>query len=198
MKRARSSEPASIGLHDFAMTADGRTGAILRAQKVGPGMVGDTLSDPTREIPIRYWDPGRRLLKCIRDEEALRPYKDSISRFRRRVIVIRYRFWSVVSGADIPFTCAIGKGLLIPHPNGIVIHPEAIIGMNCLIMQQVTIGTLEMGGVPVIEDQVDIGAGAKILGNVRIGKNAKIGANAVVLSDVPSGAVAVGVPARIV
>jgi serine O-acetyltransferase len=80
---------------------------------------------------------------------------------------------------------------MIPHPNGIVIHPEARIGVNCLIFQQVTI----CDGVD-IAGHVEIGAGAKINGNVRIGAHARIGPNAVVLSDVPSGATAVGVPAR--
>ena len=94
----------------------------------------------------------------------------------------------MVTGADIPLNCRIGGGLLIPHPNGIVIHPDAEIGVNCLIFQQVTIGTRDGVGVPAIAGHVDIGAGAKILGSVHVGAHAKIGANAVVSSDVPSGA----------
>jgi serine O-acetyltransferase len=111
--------------------------------------------------------------------------------------VLRHRFWSVVTGADIPLNCRIGGGLLIPHPNGIVIHPEAEIGANCLIFQQVTIGSRGKGGVPVIEGHVDIGAGAKILGPARVGAHARIGANAVVTGDVPRGATAAGTPAAI-
>jgi serine O-acetyltransferase len=102
----------------------------------------------------------------------------------------------VVTGADIPLTCHIGGGLLIPHPNGIVVHPDARIGVNCLIFQQVTIGTGDRRGVPDIGGHVDIGAGARILGPVRIGAHARIGANAVVLADVAAGATAVGIPAR--
>jgi serine O-acetyltransferase len=94
--------------------------------------------------------------------------------------------------------CQLGGGLLIPHPNGIVIHPDATIGVNCLIHQQVTIGVAGNRGVPRIGGHVDIGAGAKILGGVVIGDHAKIGANAVVTRDVPAGATAVGIPARIV
>ena len=86
---------------------------------------------------------------------------------------------------------------MMPHPNGIVIHPEAEIGPNCLIFQQVTIGAGLKPGLPIIEGHVDIGAGAKIIGNIRIGAHARIGANAVVLHDVPSGATAVGIPAII-
>ena len=93
--------------------------------------------------------------------------------------------------------CNLGGGLLLPHPNGIVIHPDAQIGPNCLLFHQVTIGEAA-GGVPTLEGHVDVGAGAKIIGQLRIGKHAKIGANAVVLTDVPAGATAVGVPARII
>jgi serine O-acetyltransferase len=87
----------------------------------------------------------------------------------------------------------VGGGLILRHPNGIVIHPSATIGPNCLILQQVTIvGYVEVGG------HVDIGAGAKILRRAKLGDHSKIGANAVVICDVPPGATAVGVPARII
>jgi serine O-acetyltransferase len=111
--------------------------------------------------------------------------------------VLRHRWWTVVTGADIPLNCKLGGGLLLPHPNGIVIHPGAEIGPNCLIFQQVTIGEAA-GGVPTLEGHVDVGTGAKILGQLNVGKHAKIGANAVVLDDVPAGATAVGIPARII
>jgi len=104
---------------------------------------------------------------------------------------LRHRFWSVITGADIPLNCQIGGGLLIPHPNGIVIHPDAAIGVNCLIFQQVTLGIRSGPGVPIIGGHVDIGAGAKILGPVRIGDHTRIGANAVVTKDVPSHTTAV-------
>jgi serine O-acetyltransferase len=103
-----------------------------------------------------------------------------------------------VTGADIPLNVNVGGGLLIPHPNGIVIHPDAIVGVNCLIFQQVTIGHSDGSGLPVIEGHVDLGAGAKILGPVRVGAHARVGANAVVISDIPPGATAVGNPARII
>lgn len=85
----------------------------------------------------------------------------------------------------------------MPHPNGIVIHPGASIGPNCLIFQQVTIGSRGPGDVPIIGGHVDIGAGAKILGAIKIGHHSKVGANAVVLCDVPDNSVAVGIPANI-
>ena len=88
----------------------------------------------------------------------------------------------------------------MPHPNGIVIHPMCKIGPNCIIFQQVTLGSNGSGirtGVPTLGGHVDIGAGAKILGPINIGDNAVIGANAVVLTDVPANAVAIGIPARV-
>jgi serine O-acetyltransferase len=111
--------------------------------------------------------------------------------------VLRHRYWSAVTGADIPLNCKLGGGLMIPHPNGIVIHPDVEVGPNCLIFQQVTLGAGH-GGVPRLGGHVDVGAGAKIIGAVSIGNHAKIGANAVVITDVPVGATAVGVPAKIV
>jgi serine O-acetyltransferase len=105
----------------------------------------------------------------------------------------------MVSGADIPINCNIGGGLLLPHPNGIVVYSTAQIGVNCLIFQQVTMGTGgPIPGAPILAGHVDVGAGAKILGGVTIGNHARIGANAVVLQDVPDGATAVGIPARII
>ena len=90
-----------------------------------------------------------------------------------------------------------GPGLVLVHSQGIVINTNVKGGQNVVIEHQVTIGA-EKGLVPVLGDNVFIGAGAKIIGGVRIGNGARIGANAVVLADVPDGATAVGVPARIV
>ena len=150
------------------------------------------IADWTREEPRQFWDPGRKLLRTIRSYQRWQQEKGVTARFFLKWLVIRHRFWSAITGADIPLNCNIGGGLLIPHPNGIVIHPDAWIGVNCLIFQQVTIGTRNGGELPRIGDHVDIGAGAKILGRVEIGTRARIGANAVIIKDVESGAVAVG------
>jgi serine O-acetyltransferase len=138
------------------------------------------------------WDPSRALLASIRTYQHHAKSRNPLRILVKKWAVLRHRFWSVVTGADIPLNCQLGGGLLLPHPNGIVIHPRARIGPNCLIFQQVTIGTRRGGESPVIGSYVDIGAGAKILGNVHIGDHARIGANAVVLKDVPSGKTAVG------
>lgn len=151
--------------------------------------------DWSREAPVRGWDPSRRLLGAIRDYQSAG--QGTGAGLRRRWAALRHRFWSLVTQAEIDLNARIGGGLLLPHPNGIVIHPEAEIGPNCLIFQQVTLG-IGAGGAPRLGGHVDVGAGARLLGPITVGDHAVIGANAVVLRDVPAGATAVGVPARIV
>jgi serine O-acetyltransferase len=154
--------------------------------------------DWTREDKAWHeWAPSRSLLASIRAYQRVKDSKFPWNRAARLLCVMRHRWWSIVTGADIPLNCRLGGGLLIPHPNGVVIHPDATVGPNCLIFQQVTLGSFG-SGAPRIGGHVDIGAGAKILGPITIGHHAKIGANAVVLSDVPEGATAVGIPAKII
>lgn len=154
--------------------------------------------DWTRERCRRLWDPGRRLLQAVRCYQKWKN-RGPLLRWVSKYWVLQHRFWSAITGADIPLDCKIGGGLLLIHPNGIVIHPDTFVGENCLIFQQVTIGTGgPKPGVPILGEHVDVGAGAKILGGVTVGNRARIGANAVVLQDVPDDATAVGVPARII
>jgi serine O-acetyltransferase len=141
------------------------------------------------------WQPSKALIYSIRQYQKYSISRNPVGILLKKIAVFKHRFWSVVAGADIPISSQIGGGLLLPHPNGVVIHPRAIIGPNCLIFQQVTIG-MSGGGVPTIGGQVDIGAGAKLLGKIVIGDHARIGANAVVLNDVESGTTVVGIPAR--
>jgi serine O-acetyltransferase len=165
-----------------------------------------TASDISASVPdwsrearrFGSWAPSRALLQSIRAYQGAAGRRSPLAWWRRRFSVARHRFWSVITGADIPLNCRLGGGLLLPHPNGVVIHPSATIGPNCLVFQQVTIGAGGRPGFPTIGGHVDIGAGAKILGGVTIGDHARIGANAVVTSDVPAHATAVGIPARVV
>lgn len=133
------------------------------------------------------------MLRAIRGYQAAKgPFGKPVKVFWKAV----HWLCSLAAQCDVPLNLAVGGGLLMPHPNGIIIHSDAVIGPNCLILQQVTIGTNGRGAA-VIGGHVDIGAGARIIGPVRIGDHAKIGANAVVTHDVPAGAVAIGIPARI-
>ncbi len=162
--------------------------------------VSATIPDWDRERKSFFeWIPSRSLLASIRDYQKYQASKNPIIMFLKKVAVLRHMFWSVVTGADIPLSSKLGGGLLMLHPNGIVIHPNAIIGPNCLIFQQVTIGaTHSANEVPVIGGHVDIGAGAKILGGITIGSHVTIGANAVVTKSLPDGVIAVGIPAVII
>ncbi|WP_245412142.1 serine O-acetyltransferase [Methylocella silvestris] len=107
----------------------------------------------------------------------------------------------VATGITLPEYATIGRRLNIEHFGGIIIHGATVIGDDCVLRQGVTLGNKRNDqplDAPILGDRVEVGAGAKILGRVRIGNDALIGANAVVLCDVPAGATAVGVPARIV
>ncbi len=104
-------------------------------------------------------------------------------------------------GIELPYTVWLGRRVVIEHQSGIILHGYSRIGDECVIRQGVTLGNRRLEEphlAPTLLNRVDVGAGAKIIGGVTVGDGAQIGANAVVLEDVPTGALAVGVPARIV
>jgi len=107
----------------------------------------------------------------------------------------------VLTGIEIHPGATIGKGLFIDHGNGVVIGETAEIGDNVMMYHQVTLGgTGNEKGVkrhPTVGDNCIIGTGAKLLGNITIGKNSKIGANSVVLINVPENATVVGIPGKV-
>ena len=106
----------------------------------------------------------------------------------------------LATGIEIHPGAKIGKSLFIDHGMGVVVGETAIIGDNVLLYQGVTLGGtgLEKGKRhPTIGNNVVIGAGAKVLGNITVGDNSYIGANAVVIKDVPPNSTVVGVPGRI-
>jgi serine O-acetyltransferase len=110
------------------------------------------------------------------------------------------QFARAMTGIEIHPGALIGKGFFIDHGMGVVIGETAIIGDNVLLYQGVTLGGtgLEKGKRhPTVGNNVVIGAGAKVLGNITIGDNSYIGANAVVIKDVPPNSTVVGVPGRI-
>lgn len=110
-----------------------------------------------------------------------------------------YYLLSVLTGINIPRKSVIGKGLRIHHYGCIVINNNSVIGDNCTLRHEVTIGNRRSSDdCPIIGDYCDIGAGAKILGKIVIGDNVTIGANAVVITDIPDNSLAVGIPARII
>lgn len=103
-------------------------------------------------------------------------------------------------GIELPYSATVGRRVIIEHQNGIVIHGNAVIGDDCIIRQGVTLGNRYVDRpleAPWLGNGVNVGAGAKILGDVVIQDGACIGANAVVLTDVGAGETAVGVPAKV-
>lgn len=108
------------------------------------------------------------------------------------------RFTEITTGISLPAEAQIGKGLRIHHFGGIIVHSHAVIGERCTLYHGVTLGDRGgWGGAPRVGNRVVIGAGAKLLGEIEVGDDCLIGANAVVRSSVPSGYVAVGIPATI-
>jgi serine O-acetyltransferase len=105
----------------------------------------------------------------------------------------------ILTGIELPCEATLGRRFRIDHFGGIIISGDAVFGDDCVIRNGVTVGLRYTGhrGSPHIGNRVDIGAGAKILGAIQVGDDVVIGANAVVITDVPSNSVAVGIPARI-
>ena len=164
-------------------------------------------SDPDWQADLARY-PRRPWLK-EQSVWALAVYRFGRRNDRRRPGLVRklsdraywlaFRAVETLTGVSLPKSAAIGPGLRIYHFGNIFIHADAVIGANCTLRQGVTVGNLgEAPGVPVIEDDVELGAYAQVLGAVRVGRGARVGAMSVVLRDVPPGALAVGVPAMLV
>ena len=118
---------------------------------------------------------------------------------RERFYWLAFRLVETATGISLPKSATIGPGLKVWHFGNVFIHPEVVIGANCTLRQGVTIGNRHEGGpTPVLEDDIELGAYAQVLGGVRLGRGTKVGAMSVVLCDVPAGATAVGIPARII
>ncbi len=124
--------------------------------------------------------------------------------FIRKPFSLLYRFLyksvQVLTGVELPCEVPVGSNFRIDHFGDIIISGYARFGDNCIIRNGVTVGlkNVEEKTAPCIGNNVNIGAGAKILGNITIGNNVDIGANAVVISSVPDNSIAVGIPAKII
>ncbi|MBO9397918.1 serine acetyltransferase [Shimia sp. R9_2] len=157
-----------------------------------PTQVSATTPDWSREQISRFWDPAPKLLRAIRRYQAARAKGGVWGGLVSKYWVLVHRFWSLITQSEIHLNMAIEGGLRLPHPTGIIVHSSARIGPNCQLMHQVT-----LAGTVVLEGHVDVGAGAKLIGPLFVGRDAEIGANAVVTTNVPAGAVVGGVPARL-
>ncbi|CAI1663774.1 serine O-acetyltransferase [Serratia fonticola] len=118
-----------------------------------------------------------------------------------KIVNIKLNRMKLKYGIEIPYDASIGEGFVIPHAGGIVLHPNTVIGKNCTILQGVTIGNnlfKSRSEVANIGDNVTIAAGAKIVGPIHINNNVTVGANAVVTSDISSGCIVGGIPAKVI
>lgn len=143
--------------------------------------------------------PGLRFTCWFRFGHFCRSHK--FLRFISKLVTLIILHQSRKTGIQINPGATIGAGLYIPHYGGIVVNPQSIIGKNCYLSHNVLIGKVHAGkraGVPVIGDDVFIGTGAVLLGNITIGNNAAIGVNSVVIDDVQSGVMVAGAPAKLV
>ncbi len=119
----------------------------------------------------------------------------------RRLHLMMYRYVRNQYGIELPHTVVLGRRVVLGHQSGIVIHPYATIGDDCVIRQNVTIGALNAERVeeaPVIGRGVELGAGAAILGRVTIGDGSRIGPHSVVMTDVPPGSTVFVNPPRMI
>jgi len=130
-------------------------------------------------------------------------YRFSNFLFRYKIPVLPkliYYLQYILFNSSIPSSVIIGKGTVFAYGGiGVVVHSRAVIGDNCLIGQGITVGgTHKSKKAPLIGNNVEINAGARILGDITIGNNVIVGANAVVIKDIPSNCVVAGVPGRII
>jgi serine O-acetyltransferase len=148
--------------------------------KYRPGLIGKSLTSKLASLLINQ--------KEFRTQYYLRIGK---ARVFLRMLLPDIRCYSFEG-------CEVGGGWVLMHGFGVVLNGGAKIGKNCTMYQGVTIGTIDLKTFPVIGDDVIIGAGAKILGNVKVGSHVKIGAGAIVVNDVTDNCTVVGPKAHVI
>lgn len=155
-----------------------------------------------RDYFYTFFEQGLWVTIFYRTERALFLVNIPILKLALRLIAFfMMKFAEIFLGAAVKPEANIGPGFYLGHTGYLRIHPKTIAGKNFTLEGTGTIlgeKGLGKGGAPIIGDYVYIGTGSKILGSVHIGNNARVGANAVVVNDIPAGATAVGVPAKVI
>jgi serine O-acetyltransferase len=161
-------------------------------RRMGADTASDIPTPPVGEaMKAALSQDGYKVLVTTRLRESARRYHvPGVNHALRLATTVLY-------GIEIGKDVELGDGVNFAHTLGTVIGGTSKVGNRVKFMGNNTVGTAKDNGCPVIEDDVVVGCGARILGPIRIGKGAFIGANAVVLTDVPAGAIASGIPARI-
>ena len=168
-----------------------------------PGLLGLIRSDLHGKAEWLYGNRGRKaVLKALLTDgtAAMIWYRLMQWSHRRRLWPLAMLFNKVNA---VCCHCVIGRGaefgprFVLVHSTGVVVNADVRGGAGVMLEHQVTIGA-EKRQAPVLGDDVFIGAGAKVIGSVRVGDRARVGANAVVVHDVPADSTVVGIPARVV
>jgi serine O-acetyltransferase len=145
------------------------------------------------DFAVHYseWDrPGFRALAVYRFGAMLKDKQGLLWRLLSLIYKFMFRYIRNYYGIELPATTIVGRRFLIGHQHGIIIHPKAEFGDDCIIVQNVTIGNSAVGrknSGPRFGHRVEIGAGAVVLGSITVGDDVRIGPNAVVITDVPAG-----------
>jgi serine acetyltransferase len=161
-------------------------------RRKGDDTANDVPTPPVKEaVKAALSQDGYKVLFTTRLRESARRWHVPGANHALRLVT------TVLYGIEIGNEIELGDGVNFAHTLGTVIGGTSKVGNRVKFMGNNTVGTNKDNGCPVIEDDVVVGCGARILGPVRIGKGAFIGANAVVLADVPAGAVATGIPAKV-
>ncbi len=142
--------------------------------------------------------PARVTLLVLRSGQVLHGRRDPLSFVGRRFVQLARSVWlEGIMGSEIPSMVRSGPGLRLPHAGrGIMIHPSVTIGSGVTLYHQTVLGVRDDGDGPRVQDDVEIGAGAKILGPILVARGCRIGANAVLVRDTEPDGTYVGVPAR--
>ena len=164
-----------------------------------PGVLREFSAVLREDYTVNRFLDARLTLLVWRAGQSFRGRPGPVAFLARRLCQVADFVWTRgYIGADLPFSASAGPRLVLPHGGrGVVLHPTVRIGSGVTLYHQVTIGVRDVDQGGSVGDDVLIGAGAKILGAVHVGDGARVGANAVVLTDVPPGATAVGIPATI-
>jgi serine acetyltransferase len=156
------------------------------------------------DLTIHYgeWDrPGFRAVAVYRFGAMLKDKKGILWSLLALVYRFMFRYIRNHYGIELPATTIVGRRFLIGHQHGIIIHPKAEFGDDCIIVQNVTIGNSAVGrknSGPKFGHRVEFGVGAVILGSITVGDDVRIGPNAVVITDVPTGSRVFVDPPRII
>lgn len=145
--------------------------------------------------------PGFIAVACLRFGQWRMTIK---SKLLRMPFSLLYKLWFIrcrnVYGIELPYSVKLGQNVVFEHQGNIVIHGDVEIGDGCIIRQGCTLGNKNLDrpfDAPKLGKNVNVGAGAKILGAVVIGDNAQIGANSVVVKDVLANSTVIGIPAKV-